>query len=119
VDGFFWSSARSDSEVHLLLATGLRGGRPGFSVVPIEPVSAADLPAWCQAAGREEGGDFANSMPGAELEQLYQLTTPAEALKLAARLWLLPELARMNAQTPAAAGLPTPSTLPYTKIMVR
>jgi hypothetical protein len=119
VDGFFWSTSRGGEELQLLIAAGLRGGRPGFSVVPIPPVTVVELPGWCAAVGREDGQDFTSEMPGSQLEGLYQMTTPGEVLKLAARLWLLPELVASKRQGRANATSPKPSDLPYSRVTVR
>ena len=85
IDGFFFAGAQ------LLFVLGLMQGRPGFSIMevsvaraPDEIVSVADLKA------REEGEDFANVLPGGELQGHFAITNTAEALKLAARcFWQL------------------------------
>jgi len=89
VDGFFWTMKRADVEnaaaarLDVLLALGLRPGRPGFSVIPVgEPLHGRSLLAWASAKARLEGQDFANVLPGGELGGLFAVTTPAEALKL-------------------------------------
>lgn len=81
VDGFFWSVGES---VQLLIAAGVREGRPGFTAIPVgaELDPDGDAP-WLAADGRPGGTDFENVLPGGEMDGLYALTTPAEALKLA------------------------------------
>ncbi len=86
VDGFFWTLAGDGAarRLGLLLALGLRPARPGFSIVEVwadMPVGAA--PGWAAESVRPEGSDFANVLPGGEIEGLYAITSPAEALKLA------------------------------------
>ena len=74
-----------------LFVLGLMPGRPGFSVMEVssahaesEPVSIAELTA------RSAGEDFANVLPGGDLQGHFALTNTAEALKLAARcFWQL------------------------------
>ena len=89
VDGFFWSwIERADEQrLELLLCLGLWPGRPGFSVVPVSAVVPEDPGHWADAEGRLEGDDFANVLPGGELDRLLSVTTPLEALKLASRLF--------------------------------
>lgn len=90
VDGLFWSLiGREDPKVppyervDVLLVLGLRPGRPGFGVIDV----AGDLPGfapghWADVVGRPEGEDFANILPGGELDALHALTLPAEVLRL-------------------------------------
>ena len=85
IDGFFFTGDQ------LLFILGLMQGRPGFSIMEVsaahaseENVSVADLKA------RAEGEDFANVLPGGELQGHFAITNTAEALKLAARcFWQL------------------------------
>lgn len=89
VDGFFWSwiEASEGWRLELLLCLGLWPGRPGFSVVPVGASVPAEPGHWADAEGRSEGADFANVLPGGELDRLLSVTTPLEALKLASRLF--------------------------------
>lgn len=85
VDGLFWTLAPPAEEadpgrLHLLLVLGLRPDRPGFGSIDVS--GAADS-RWVEADARPGGEDFANVLPGGELEGLHALTTEAEALKLA------------------------------------
>jgi hypothetical protein len=119
VDGFFWTSALGGAELHILLIAGIHVGRPGFSVVPVAPGPVTELFEWCERPGRDDGRDFASEMPGSELEGLYQVTTSGEALKLAARLWLLPGLVTSPGHGRVDSTFPAPSRLPYSRITVR
>ena len=126
VDGFFWC-ADSRGALHLTLVAGMRSDRPGFAVVPVPPLPLDSLPDWAAGPAREGGSDFATSLPGAELDGLLGIRTPAEVFKLAALILGRmaqerpeasppPEAARPLPGTredpPATAG-PRPSTLPY------
>jgi hypothetical protein len=85
IDGFFFT--RTD----ILFVLGLMEGRPGFSIMevgarhlPDEHTSVAELKA------RTDGEDFANILPGGELQGHFAVTNNIEALKLAARcFWQL------------------------------
>lgn len=80
LDGFFFAAGR---RFDLLLALGVRPRRPGFTAIPlaVEPQALAGI---TRAPAREGGADFANILPGGEIDRLFGLTSPAEALKLAA-----------------------------------
>ena len=128
VDGFFWfGDARG--ALHLALAAGMRGDRPGFAVVPVPPQPLDALPGWAAGPAREGGGDFGTALPGAELDGLLGIRTPAEVFKLAALLLGRLALERPAPPTPApdgvaavatpaaedlaAAATPVPSALAY------
>ena len=118
LDGFFW--ARSGAgRFDLLLALGMRGDRPGLSVVPLADLPVADAAEWVTSAMREGGGDFASSLPGSELEGLYELRSGGEALKLAALVLRALERVPAAALTEPAAAAdlapvgPRASELPY------
>lgn len=92
VDGFFWSAPFLESpdsadpladRLDLLLALGVRRGRPGVSLVDISVEPALELERWAGLKTRPDGDDFANILPGGELQGYRALTTRAEALKLA------------------------------------
>ncbi|HEX2167235.1 MAG TPA: hypothetical protein VHG09_08335 [Longimicrobiales bacterium] len=90
VDGFFWSAPRADDagtaeRLDLLFALGLRPGRPGLSLFDVSLDAAAQLTEWAKVDARPDGEDFANILPGGELQGYRAVTTGAEALKLAAR----------------------------------
>lgn len=84
VDGVFWAQS-SDRTLSLLAVLGLRAGRPGMSLAELPPVKLDDADAWLEGAVRDEGTDFANTLPGGELGGLYTLVALGEALKLLAR----------------------------------
>ena len=85
-------------------------------------------PGWAAGPAREGGGDFETSLPGAELDGLIGIRTPAEVFKLAALLLrrvVLERSGRLRRRRHAplspqsahdastvSAG-PTPSALPY------
>ena len=119
VDGFFWSAPEGTGELSVLLATGLRGDRAGFSITPILPAPLADAPEWMDLLGREEGGDFTSRMPGSELEGLHQVRTAGEVLKLAARCfaWLSGH-APSEPESAASEGPPLPSRIPYRRVEI-
>ena len=123
VDGFFWAAPGPGRLVHVLLAAGLRPDRPGFSVVPLPPASLGGAEAWAVESG-DRGTDFLSRLPGAELERLYRLATPAEVLRLVSRLFV--RLAEDGAEVgggapgggppePEGAGPPT-TALPYRRL---
>ncbi|MDE2870257.1 MAG: hypothetical protein OXQ94_01010 [Gemmatimonadota bacterium] len=115
MDGFFWIGDGT-GVLHLALVAGMRGDRPGYAVVPVPPQPLDALPGWAAGPAREEGRDFETSLPGAELDGLLGIRTPAETFKLAALLF-----ARMAGGRPglcpppesASPGQPRPSALPF------
>jgi hypothetical protein len=88
VDGFFWVwreiQAPQLARLQLLLVLGLRADRAGLSLIDIGEDVPGTLAAWAQMQAREDGEDFANVLPGGEIQKLLAITTPLEALKLAA-----------------------------------
>ncbi|HSJ23055.1 MAG TPA: hypothetical protein VK929_00120, partial [Longimicrobiales bacterium] len=98
VDGFFFS-APTDSEggppgrLDLLLALGVRPGRPGISTVDVSIEGDDMLQHWADVDARPGGTDFGNVLPGGELQGYHSLTTRAEVLKLAARCFRLMQTA--------------------------
>ena len=118
VDGFFWVG--DDSGVlHMALIAGMRSDRPGYAVVPVPPQPLDTLPGWVSGPAREDGPDFETSLPGAELDGLLGIRTPAEVFKLAALV-----LGRMVRKRPAvcvsreadSAAQPGPSALPSARL---
>ncbi|CAN5694912.1 hypothetical protein BH23GEM9_BH23GEM9_21410 [soil metagenome] len=90
VDGFFWSSPTSDEglrgeRLDLLVCLGVRRGRPGVSIMDVSIESAGPLQHWADVEARPGGHDFANVLPGGELQGYHSLMTQAEVLKLASR----------------------------------
>lgn len=87
-DGFFWSASTAEEggteRLDLLYALGVRAGRPGLSLFDVTLESTVRLEDWANADARAEGQDFANILPGGELQGYHAILTAAEALKLAA-----------------------------------
>lgn len=106
VDGFFWTATRDDA-FHSAAVTGVRPGRPGYGVVPVPPEPLQALSSWTAGPGREDGNDFATDLPGAELDGLLGIRTPAEVFKLLAlALERWTEAARKSADPPASSHFP-------------
>jgi hypothetical protein len=90
VDGLFWTmigqedpAAPPFARLDVLLPLGVRPGRPGFSVVGVGTDLGPRPPGHeGEVNVRPDGRDFANVLPGGEIEGLYALVTEAEALKL-------------------------------------
>ncbi len=93
VDGFFWTVAGAVDvkepvarRLELLLPLGLFPGRPGFSTIVIEtPIDRGDADPRADDEARQGGQDFANILPGGELQGWYGLITELEVLKLVSR----------------------------------
>jgi len=86
LDGLFWARGPADT-LALMVALGIRGDRPGISVVELPPFPLADAAIWVGGGGREGGEDFATTLPGGELDRLYSVVTLGEVLTLAARVF--------------------------------
>lgn len=87
-DGFFWSAPEPEEGVRgarldLLVCLGVRPDRPGLSLVEVGVESGGPLQHWADVQARHDGSDFANLLPGGELQNYYALATQAEVLKLA------------------------------------
>lgn len=119
VDGIFWTASQRGL-LHAMLATGMRPDRPGLGVVPLPEAPLAEATTWLRADVRGDGSDFANSMPGADLDGLYAFETAGEALKLLARFFAYAATApgAFARYEPAehAEGGPEPSRLPFTRV---
>ncbi len=118
VDGFFWALSGTGL-LSVLIAAGMREGRPGLSVVPLPEAPLAEAGEWMAATAREDGRDFATTLPGGELDGLYSLTTAGEGLKLVARLfaWLCAHAGDATSGEPGPSGAtPAPSRLAYRRI---
>ncbi|HEX7091352.1 MAG TPA: hypothetical protein VF192_14515 [Longimicrobiales bacterium] len=120
VDGLFWTMAREGdaggppARLDLLLALGLWPGRPGLSVIPVaEPLAGRSLADLALARARPDGADFANVLPGGELEGLFALTTPAEVLKLFALVWSYVERHPDAVGDAVAPPEPAPASSPH------
>lgn len=80
IDGFFFTGD------DLLFVLGLIPGRPGFSVMPVRAAHGeTPITSVAELKAREEGEDFANVLPGGELQGHFSIMNNLEALKLAAR----------------------------------
>jgi hypothetical protein len=80
IDGFFFTGD------DLLFILGLLPGRPGFSVLPVRAAHGeTPITSVAELKAREEGEDFANVLPGGEMQGHFAITNNMEALKLAAR----------------------------------
>ena len=107
VDGILWHGDHLGA-IHLSLVAGMRSDRPGYLFVPVPPQPLGSLPGWASGPAREDGREFETSLPGADLDELLGIRTPAEVFKLAALL--LGRLAREDpAPRPPAAGDPAPA----------
>lgn len=104
VDGFFWHHDES-GVLHLAMVAGMRRDRPGCVVVTVPPQPLAAMPGWASGPAREGGGDFTTSLPGAELDALVGICTPAEVFKLAALV-----LGRVTREPLEPVSRPAPAT---------
>ena len=86
VDGFFWTRA-TRATLSLLVAMGIRRGRPGFTLTELPPAGLAGADGWPCTQIREEGADFAPTLPGGDVARLHSIATLGEVLKLAARIF--------------------------------
>lgn len=107
VDGFFWSVADpADPLLHLdlLLALGLRRGRPGVSLVDLAVEDATAAGHWADVRARPDGVDFENILPGGELQGYRAVTTRGEVLKLASLCFWLIDTYEADVEDRAAGG---------------
>jgi hypothetical protein len=80
IDGFFFTGDE------LLFVLGLNPGRPGFSVLAVRPAQGeGPVTSVAELKARDEGDDFANILPGGEMQGHFAITNNLEAMKLAAR----------------------------------
>jgi hypothetical protein len=125
VDGIFWARSVGDT-VSLLVAMGVRGDRPGISVVALPPLPLGQAPLWTGEPVREEGRDFETTLPGGDLDRLYSVETLGEALKLwALAMWYtqgVPGVLGEGERSPRTGDLPddhggpVPSILPFRRM---
>jgi len=96
VDGFFVcrvhgrdAAGEPFETLEVLMALGIHRQRAGLSLIQFDTEVGPGIPAvWTEAAGRDEGRDFASVLPGGEMAGLYSILTVPEALKLVGRaLW--------------------------------
>lgn len=100
VDGLFWTIVGEEdparppyTRIDTLLILGMRADRTGFSTIAVSRDRLQDpVGHWADGAARPEGEDFANILPGGELQEWHGLVTEAEALKLTSRLFWYPAL---------------------------
>ncbi len=113
VDGLFWA-VDPGGILHLALVTGVRADRPGYGIVPVPPQPVESLPEWADGPARDGGGDFTTALPGADLDGLLGVRTPAEVFKLAALVLRLMARERptLHPPAPASPSSPPATTLP-------
>jgi hypothetical protein len=125
LDGVFWTRSSLDT-LSLLVALGMRSGRPGLSLVEIPPTPLDVAGRWPNHAVRELGADFETTLPGGELGGLYSLTTVGEVQKLMGRVFAYlaasPSALAEEERTPKGMrtepGTASLSALPYRRIAV-
>ncbi len=122
LDGVFWTRS-SKQTLSLLVALGVRAGRPGISLTELPPTTLEDSEAWLTETVRPEGMDFSTTLPGGQLGGLYSVGTLGEVLKLVGRSFaylyevceaLGPEESGPRPRT--AREEPRPSLLPFRRI---
>ncbi len=127
VDGIFWTRSSGDT-LSLLVAMGVREGRPGLSLTELPPVPIRVAKAWLSQPVRADGRDFASALPGGELGGLHSLATLGEVLKLVARSFaylgsgddiLGPEEIAPHPREISERRGPTPSRLPFHRVTLR
>jgi len=123
LDGFFRTVV--SERIHLLGVMNVFDGADGFEILPVPPAPLADLPTWATLDGRvdDDSADFESSMPGADLEGLYELRTVAELLKLVSRIERLARADGTLVAAPAAGErvedrTPTRSDLEYDRLVL-
>jgi hypothetical protein len=110
VDGFFVTVARETDplglpfiDLQVVMVLGIHRMRAGFSVIAFDTEAGQGIaPIWAEA-GRDEGRDFENVLPGGDIAGLYSILTTSEALTLVARvLWYVQAHAQDVTRAPAA-----------------
>lgn len=112
LDGLF-RTVTQDGRVHVLPIGGLLADQPGFTVIPMPSAPLADEAEWLAADMRPGGIDFGSTMPGAEVEGLYEVTNVGEVLQLTARAvdYLRAVPGRPFSSGPGVDAAPRPSAL--------
>lgn len=88
IDGIFWTSSVGET-LSTAVVSGIVAGRPGFTLIELPPVPRADAPRWPRLRVREDGEDFATSLPGGELGGLHSILEVGEVLKLVSRVFAM------------------------------
>lgn len=120
LDGMFWAVSGSGS-FHVMIITGLLPERPGFGAFTLPEVPVVDASQWLSVQVREVGSDFASTLEGGELDQLYSVETAGEILKLLARFFAyVSDTGELVETSPAPADGrgPRASHLPYVRVQV-
>jgi hypothetical protein len=127
LDGFFWTTSEA-GRLHVLSISGVLPDRPGFGASPLPPAPLADATSWLDAPGRPGGDDFRSSLPGADLDELVEVRTAGEVLKILARFFahVAGEVGPASpvGQVDMAHGMgpgpaPRPSVLPHVRVTSR
>lgn len=121
LDGIFRTV--TGDRVHVLGAMNVFDGAPGFDILPVPPAPLADLPGWATIEGRiddDSSTDFESSMPGADLEALYELRTVGELLKLLSRIERLASAdgTLVSETHEEGDGGPSPSSLAHERLVL-
>lgn len=97
LDGFFWVLTPAN-RLHLMVASGMRADRPGLGVMPVPEIPGEEASQWAAANVREQGDDFASTLPGGD--DLCSIETLGEVVKLAGRLFRQLEQGLLHARPP-------------------
>ncbi|HKK93844.1 MAG TPA: hypothetical protein VJ925_10435 [Longimicrobiales bacterium] len=121
LDGIFRTV--TGDRVHVLGVMNVFDGAPGFDILPVPPAPLSDLPGWATIEGRiddDSSGDFESSMPGADLEALYEIRTVGELLKLLSRIERLAaaEATLIPRTHEEGDGGPSPSSLAHQRLVL-
>jgi hypothetical protein len=84
IDGIFWTSSTGGT-LSLAVISGIVEGRPGFTIFDLPSVPLADARRWPEIRARDEGVDFATTLPGGDLSGLHSILSLGEVLKLLSR----------------------------------
>ncbi len=124
IDGLFWTTS-PDEVLRSMLVIGLRPDRAGIGSVLMPDAPLADAAEWLEVEARPEGADFSTSIPGGDIDGLYEIRTAGEVLKLLARFFAyaegVPEALVEGAPAPPTdprPGTPRPSRLAYQRVVL-
>lgn len=123
VDGIHWAVGEGD-RLDIVLVLGMRAGRPGLSVIDLSIDLASEPPeGFANLDARDHSDDFATTIPGGEIRELFSLVNAAEVIKLVARAFAH---GRRDAQAPAIPDADTANdaaarhgALPHSRIPAR